>query len=453
MRTAGRSVRFGAGARRRRRGVALVAASALVALVVAAAAIGAASFTDRAGDNNAAPDITSLTVSESPEGVLTLTTVVANYPTLPPGSWANLWFDLDNNPSTGDDGDEALIRYVDDGGLQFFRWVGNDMVRQQTTGMTSSFVAGTLTVTLPKTAIDNAAGFGLLVVTSRADAEDPDEEIVASDYSPNRGRARYVAPGPLTLADAAGDMDAAPDITDVQVADTPAGTITFTVATPSHATIAGDDWIELDFDIDRRRSTGDSGVEAFVGLDAGDVYAGRWDPAKEDFVEVRRSGAQVRSAGGVTTFSVPRRFLDDVASFDFYLVSGDWDPAAEEDDALDWAPNGEAWWKYSLVNKAPLRLIAGDARGIPAKPAAGKKFTVLVPVKRSDTARPITSGVVACDMTVAGKRVQVKGSVSGGLARCSVTVPAGSTGSVVRGSMLVRSDGKSVKTGFAFRVR
>jgi hypothetical protein len=161
----------------------------------------------------------------------------------------------------------------------------------------------------------------------------------------------------------------------------------------------------------------------------------------------------VRSLGGVTTFSVPRRFLDDVASFDFYLVSGDWDPRNEEDDAIDLAPDGDAWWKYSLVNKAALRLIAGDARGIPAKAAAGKKFTVLVPVKRSDTARGITSGSVTCDLTVAGERVQVKGRVTAGTARCSAKVPAGASGSVLRGSMLVRSGGKSVKTGFAFRVR
>jgi hypothetical protein len=452
MRAAGSSVRIGAGARGRTR-TALVAAGALGALVLSTAAIGAASFTDPAGDNNAAPDITSVTVSETPEGVLTLAAVVANYPALPPGSWVNVWFDLDNNPSTGDDGDEAWIHYEDDGGLQLYRWVGNEMVRRQTTGMTAAFAAGTLTVTLPTTAIDNMAGFGLLVVTSRADMEDPDEEIIASDYSPNRGRARYVAPGPLSVTDAAGDMDAAPDITGVQVADTPAGTITFTVQTPSHPAIAQDDWIELDFDIDRRRSTGDNGVEAYVGLDGGGVYAGRWDPAKDDFAEVRRSGAHVRSAGGVTTFSVPRPFLDDVASFDFYLVSGDWDPDAEEDDALDWAPDGEAWWKYSLVNKAPLRLIAGDARGIPAKPAGGKQFTVLVPVTRSDTARPITAGAVACDLTVAGERVQVKGRVAAGTARCSVKVPAGASGSALRGSMLVRSGGKSVKTGFAFRVR
>ncbi len=33
-----------------------------------------------------------------------------NYQTLPVNSWVNLWFDLDSDPSTGDDGDEGLVR-------------------------------------------------------------------------------------------------------------------------------------------------------------------------------------------------------------------------------------------------------------------------------------------------------------------------------------------------------
>ena len=95
---------------------ALGGALALVVLVCAGVAACAASFTDAAGDDNAAPDVTSVTLSESADGVLTLVVGVANYQTLPENSWFNLWFDLDSNQQTGDVGDEALVRYVADGG-------------------------------------------------------------------------------------------------------------------------------------------------------------------------------------------------------------------------------------------------------------------------------------------------------------------------------------------------
>ena len=440
-----------------RRGIPASAAAVLavgaVAAILVAVALGAASFADPEGDNNAAPDITSVTVSESPEAVLTITVGVANHQSLPTNSWLNVWFDLDNNPSTGAEGDEALVRYLDDGGFQFYRWSGSELVRRQTVGMTATFTAGTFTLTLPKAALDGVTSFGSLVVGSRGQDDGDGGELVASDLAPNRGRARYVTPGPLSVADVAGDEDAAPDIARVDVSDTKSGTISFAVATPSHASISGDTWIELDVDIDRRRGTGDGGSEAIVFYERGQVSAARWSAKQDDFVRVRSSGVQVRSSEGLTTFLVPRRFLDDVASFDFYFVSGDWDPDAEEDDAIDLAPDGDAWWKYSLVNTAPLRLIADDPRGIPAKPVSGRPFTVAVPVRRSDTARGITSGSVACDLTVAGTRVRTTGRVTAGTARCSVSVPAGASGATLRGTMLVRSIGKSVKAGFAFRVR
>jgi hypothetical protein len=53
---------------------------------------------------------------------------------------------------------------------------------------------------------------------------------------------------------------------------------------------------------------------------------------------------------------------------------------------------------------------------------------------------------------VNGKKVQAKGSVAGGAGRCAFVVPASATGKTVRGSIAVRSSGKSVAAGFAFTV-
>ena len=420
-------------------------------LVLAATAFAAASFSDPAGDNNAAPDVTGVSVTESAEGILTVSVVVANYQALPTNTWFNLWFDLDNNPRTGDDGDEALVQFFDDGGIRFHRWVGSELVRRPATGMAGTFTAGALTLTVPKAALDTVASFGVLAVGLRAQDDGDGGENVAADYAPNSGRARYASPGPVSVPDASGDHDAAPDITKVDVIDTRSGRIRFTVSTPSHAALPPSTWIEADFDIDRRRSTGDGGVEAYVSFGEGRVYAARWSSDADDFVQVRSSGVTARSAGGVVTFDVPRRFLSDVASFDFYLVSGD--SSDDEDNAIDIAPNGNAWWKYTLTNKPAVRLVVGEPRGTPARPIAGRRFAVSVPVVRSDTARPLTSGSVACDVRVAGARVNATGRVRSGQASCSLTVPADASGATLRGTLTVRSAGKTSSARFAFAVR
>ena len=420
-------------------------------LALAGVALAASSFSDPAGDNNAAPDVTTVAVSETPDGNLTIAATIANYQALPANSWVNLWFDLDSNPRTGDDGDEALVQYFDDGGIQFWRWNGSTLVRRQATGMTGTFAAGVLTFTGPKAALDGAGSFNLLTVASRGQDVGDDEDLIASDTAPNNGRGRWVSPGPLSLTDLAGDHEAAPDVTSVNVSDSGSGTISFAVSTPSHAALTPATWVELDVDIDRRHSTGGGGVEAYVALTQGRVFVGRWSSSEREFV-VRRTGARARSAGGVVTFDVPRALLDDVASFDFYVVSGDSD-ADDEDNAIDLAPDGDRWWRYTLANKPPLRLIADDARGIPAGPRAGRAFSVVVPVRRSDTARGITSGSATCSVRVAGKRVQAAGKVSAGTARCALRVPAGAGGAALRGSMVVRSAGKSVTTRFSFPVR
>src|SRR5262245_328113 len=137
-----------------RTGLVLVALPA--ALVCAAAALGAASLADPTGDNNAAPDVTAMTVTES-AGLFTIAVTMANYESLPMEGWVNVWFDLDNNSQTGDSGDEALLQYFDDGGIVFYRWDGSNLVRRPTTGFTGSVSAGVVTLWLAGSAIDNVS--------------------------------------------------------------------------------------------------------------------------------------------------------------------------------------------------------------------------------------------------------------------------------------------------------
>lgn len=419
----------------------------VVLTLVAFAGVGlaASSYSDGSGDNNAAPDIASVTVSESPEGVLTVVVGIGNYQVLPGTSLLDLWFNLDNNRQTGDEGDEALVEYSASGIVDFYRWNGREMVRRPATGMAAAFVAGTLTFTGPKSAFDNATSFGVLVVGQRSQ-KIFDDEFVAVDWAPDLGRSSYVAPGPLSFPDPAGDMDAAPDVTSVEVSDTKAGTITFAITTQNVTTLARDTRVDVWLDLDRRTS---NGAEAIVGFENGRAYALRWDPSEEEFIPVRGSGVRGRSAGGVVTLDVPRGSLDDPHRFSFYVQGADWDPDEETDTAIDLAPNGTAWWTYALANKPPVRLIAGEPYGSPAKPRPGKAFAVNVPVRRSDTGRGIASGRAICTVVAGGKKEPAKGTVRRGVAKCALVIPAGA--GAVRGSMTVLSAGKSVTVPFAFR--
>ena len=428
----------------------LLAACVVGTVISVPAAVAAAHHRDQLGDNNAAPDITSVTVAESADGVVAVTVAVSNYRALPFESWINIWFDLDNNPRTGDGGDEMLVQFNDDGGIRYQRWVRSELVRRPATGMTGSFSAGVLTLNVPKTALEGATSFGVLAVGSRGQDDGEGDQRVSADYAPNRGRAQYSAPDPLTIADASGDHQAAPDLTDVVVSDDASGRVRFAVSTPSHARLTTGTWVELDVDVDRHRSTGNDGVDAYVTIEGSQVTAARWNAEEEEYVRVRPSGVTAHSRGGVVTFVVSRRFLDNVASFGFYLISGH--VSGDDDVAIDVAPNGAAWWRYTLTHKPPLSLAAGTPRGIPPGAVAGKRFTVAIPVTRSDTARRITSGSVACDLRVAGEAIDAIGAVHGGLATCSFGVPGDAAGATIRGLMTVRSAGEAVRARFTFPV-
>jgi hypothetical protein len=87
------------------------------------------------------------------------------------------------------------------------------------------------------------------------------------------------------------------------------------------------------------------------------------------------------------------------------------------------------------------------------KPRAGRLFKVSVPVTRSDTARGIESGSVACAVRIGGQKVKAEGRVVSGKGLCSILVPQGASGRVIRGSITVRSSGKSITSRFSFRVK
>lgn len=439
------------GRRARRLGVA--GALAAGALACASLAFGAASFSDPAGDDNAAPDVTSVAVSETPEGTLTLVVGVGNHQTLPANSWFNLWFDLDSNPQTGDEGDEALIRYFASGELELFSWDGANLVERSSAGVAARYDAGVLTLTAPESALATPTAFGVLVVSVRGQ-EIGDTEFIASDFAPDRGRTAYVGPAPASFPDPRGDQDAAPDITSVRVTDAKDGWISFAISTPNYATLPGEAVLVVAIDSDNRVGTGENGSEALITTFGGEIRLERWDTRKEEWVEdARPSRIRLRNSANVVTIDIHGSELGSTARFGFAVTAADLSLGADNVLGIDVAPEGAAFWKYTVVNRPALVLTKTQLFVTPAQPRAGRPFTVSLGVRRSDTGSGIATGRVGCSGRLDGKRIVGRGSVLGGRARCTFLLPKSAAGRRLSGTISVHVDGKSVAANFAYAVR
>jgi len=429
----------------------LLAVGVAAALLLASSAVGARGFSDPVGDTNEAPDITSVEISEPTAGTLTLKLTVANHTSLPPNSWVNLWFDIDSSSDTGDDaGDEALVRYVSDGSTELYTWDGTRYVAGATTGVSASVAAGSLTVSIMRASINSQGPFGLLAVASRGQPVG-DEELVASDFLPESGRAAFTGPDPAVFPDATGDQDAAPDITAVRVSDAKNGWITFAITTPNYAVLPEQSAIVISIDADDNPRTGESGTDLQLTLAAGEIALERWDGSQwaPDDLPTR---ARHRNSNNVVAIDIHVSELDNAGRFRFSLLSADVNTAIQGVVAVDVAPDDFSFWRYSLANKA-LRLVAKRLFANPARPRAGKAFAVNLSVTRSDTGKPITSGAVACRVLAANKPVRADGRVAGGAGRCSLVVPRAMSGKVLRGTITVRSGGKSIAADFTYVVR
>jgi hypothetical protein len=423
---------------------------ALVALVAASMAVAARGYSDAAGDSNSAPDITSVQIGEATPGVLAIRLSVSNYTSLPARSWVNLWFDLDSDQETGAAGDEALVRYSADGGVELYAWDGSQLVAGSTDGVTASFAAGLLTVSLPRASIAAETSFGMLVVSSRAQSLG-EEELVASDYAPDAGRSAYAGPGTAAFPDPAGDHDAAPDVTSVRVSDAKSGWITFSITTPNYATLPSESAIVLTVDADSNPETGEGGAELSITLVGGEVVLDKWNGRRwgrdKPPIQVR-----ARNSRNVVAIDLHVRELDNARRFGFSLLSVDLNTAVEGAVAVDFAPSDFSYWGYVLANRPALILVATQPVATPRRPRAGRSFTVSLPVTRSDTGRAIAAGNVDCRVRAAGVAVQATGRVAQGSATCAFVVPRAAKGKVVRGTITVRVDGKVVARDFAFVV-
>ncbi len=259
--------------------------------------------------------------------------------------------------------------------------------------------------------------------------------------------AAQIARADASYTDPTGDSTTAPDVTTVTAANDAAGNLTFTVRT-NQPTLAADAVIDIAFDIDHNPQTGGNGVEFafFIGSDGWDFV--KWDGTK--FALANAASAHGSYANGVATFKVSKADLGGVADFTFWASSFQID-ANGNFIAEDTAPDGTDAYKYTFTK--PLTLRASTATATPARPAAGKAFTVGTRVTRGDNGAALASGTVACTVRVGTAPLRATGRVSNGVAVCAMKIPKTAKGKLVRVTVKVTFQGVSTTKTFSARVK
>lgn len=198
--------------------IGLVAACALFATAAGGAPVRAAAntatFQDSTGEDPLAPDIASVTVSNTDTGAITFAINVANKPSYTPDMFFDVFVDTDNNRTTGSQ-DIPGIDYVIElarGEINLFRWDGTDFTRRfgdpPATTLIYSYQNGPK-ITISAAELGNTTKFNFLVgatagVAVNPDTGDLDFTNAHNDFAPDFGKGLWpytvkIAPAKLLL--------------------------------------------------------------------------------------------------------------------------------------------------------------------------------------------------------------------------------------------------------------
>jgi hypothetical protein len=200
----------------------LVLAIALAVVAVPAAASGALSgsavpaataansmdYQDSAGENPAAPDITTLTVSNTDAGVVTFRINIPNRPSFASDMLLDIEVDTDNRPATGSpDGTDYVIQ-IFQGEAALFRWDGTGFTRRAGDPPFTSLLfsySGGITVRISASELGNTKAFRFGAFVASGIVVDPvtgaaDFTKAVADFAPAQGAGLYAYQARVTPA-------------------------------------------------------------------------------------------------------------------------------------------------------------------------------------------------------------------------------------------------------------
>jgi hypothetical protein len=167
----------------------------------ALAAANTVTFNDSTGEDPAAPDITTIVVSNDDAGMLSFQVNIPNRPTLGQDMLFELWVDSDSNIATGAT-DLAGVDYVMQlvrGEINLYKWDGTDFTRRfgDPPAVTLSFsYQGGITVRISATELGNTKRFNFFTFVASGCVVDPvtgdlDCSSAVADVAPSGGAGLY----------------------------------------------------------------------------------------------------------------------------------------------------------------------------------------------------------------------------------------------------------------------
>ena len=263
-----------------------------------------------------------------------------------------------------------------------------------------------------------------------------------------------------TFNDSVGEDPTAPDITTIVASNDDAGTITFRINVPNRAQLTQDLVLIMDIDSDANQATGDPqnfGADYILEYLQGEAVLFKWDGSDYTLSATQSSLTSSWSSG--PTIKVNASDLNNTRrlAFDALVVSGVvFDQATGAIDCTnckrDVAPL-IGLYTYD-VKVTPPTLVVKSFRPTPARPAAGRPFTLRLVAARSDTGAVIQNGRVTCIGKLGSARLTAQVQrVQGGAATCTWNIPANAKGKTFRGSVAVAFEGLKAKQSYAGKVR
>ena len=183
-----------------------MAAAALVLVALPAIALGGAARTtsnsqtypDSAGEDPAAPDITSIGVTNDDTGLITFQITISNRPAFTGDMLIDLFLDTDKNGATGDSqllGTDYVIE-LQPGGAGLFQWNGSDFVGATSqVSLTSSYGATGATIKVNALDLNKTKGFNFIVAATSGITFDANGNAsfanAHDDIAPDAGRGTF----------------------------------------------------------------------------------------------------------------------------------------------------------------------------------------------------------------------------------------------------------------------
>jgi len=263
-----------------------------------------------------------------------------------------------------------------------------------------------------------------------------------------------------TFNDSVGEDPAAPDITTIVASNDDAATLSFKINIPNRPQYAADIAIVMFLDSDANQSTGDPeslGADYIIQLIQGELLLFKWDGS--DFtLSPTQSSLSYAWAGGPTIrvnasdLSNTRKLLFDVTAVSGIVFDSTSGAIDCTNCKRDFAPT-IGFYPYNVVVQKPT-LVVRSLKPTPARPVAGRPFTLKLVAARSDTGAAVQNGRVTCVGRLGAARLTAQlQRVQGGAATCTWNIPANAKGKTFRGSVTVAFEGLKAGQSYTGKVR